>query len=158
MQHIYREGFQKGFVMTACNEHPYRSVEKMTRDRGWVGTTFQDLREGEIVRFFDPRSKTPLEKNGATEFVVVYEARRAGHSGDVKVSVVPYRADQGENPFAECPHSGNILTKTYGRDKLIEATGCCTECRNMRACLKARHSSAYFEQLGQALGLHDADN
>ena len=145
--------------MTAHNEQSgNRAVERMIEDGRWVRTVFEDLRQGEVVRFFDPDGKTPLEKNGATVFIVVSEARQAGGQGNSKLSVVPFSRDSESKPLAECPYSGNIIVKPHGMDKLIEATGYCCECRYMRACLNARYSFEYFEQLRSALGFSDIDN
>lgn len=144
--------------MRAHNEQGYRTVERMTEGGRWVRTVFEDLREGEIVRFFDTQCQMLVEQNGATVFIVVSEARQVGSNGNVKISVIPFESDRGEKALTQCPYFENIVVRPYGMGKLIEATGCCAECSNMRVCLKARHSSAYFEQLRGAFGLEDAGN
>jgi hypothetical protein len=133
-----------------------RTVEKMTEDGRWVPTAFTDLRKGEVVRFWEPNGKAPLEQNGATAFIVVSEPCELGDQSNVKISVAPFSRDVKMG--AQCPCYGNIIVKPHGEDRLIEATGCCLECQFMRACLKARYSSAYFTQLRGALGLDDICN
>ncbi|SPF47001.1 hypothetical protein SBDP1_620035 [Syntrophobacter sp. SbD1] len=145
--------------MTAVDEQSRnRTVEKMIEGGRWVRTAFEDLIGGEVVRFFDPNVKKPLEQNGADVFIVVNEPQQVGDQDNVKVSVVPYKLKSEIETTAECPYSGNILVRAHGLDKLIEATGYCVECPYMRACLRARYSSEYFGQLRGALGLNDIDN
>ena len=144
--------------MSAQHGQGDRTVEKIIEDGSWVATSFEDLRGGEVVRFFDNRAKMPLEQNGATVFIVVSEAQQVNGRQNMKVSVVPFTSDTGLKALTECPNSGNILVKPQGMDKLIEATGVCTECRYMRVCLKSRYSSEYFKQLESALGLNDINN
>ncbi len=58
-----------------------------------------------------------------------------------------------------CPYyEENIIVRSYGLDKLIEATGYCTECPQKIMCLKTKYSVEYFEQLREALGFKDSSN
>lgn len=150
--------FRKEAQMTVDEQSRNRIVEKIIEDGRWVRTAFEDLRGGEVVRFFDPNVKKPLEQNGANVFMVVNEPQQVGSQGNIKVSVVPFKPDRPAGTAAECPYSGNIVVKAHGMDKLIEATGYCVQCPCMGGCLKARYSSEYFEQLRGALGLNDIDN
>ena len=144
--------------MSVDEQNRNRIVERMTEDCRWVRTSFEDLKGGEIVRFFDPDVKNPMEQNGATVFMVVNEPQQVGGQSNIKVSVVPFKPDTPAGTVAECPYSGNIVVKAHGMDKLIEATGYCVQCPHMRVCLKVKYSSEYFEQLRGALGLNDIDN
>ena len=157
-KHVFEDDFQKEAQMTVDEQSRNRIVERMIEGGRWVRTTFEDLRGGEVVRFFDPNVKKPLEQNGATVFMVVSEPREVGDQDNVKVAVVPFKPDTWTEAAEACPYSGNIVVKAHGMDKLIEATGYCVQCQYMRVCLNARYSSEYFRQLRGALGLNDIDN
>ncbi len=58
-----------------------------------------------------------------------------------------------------CPYyAENIIVRSYGHDKLIEATGYCTECPQKMVCLKMKYSAEYFAQLREVLGFNDSTN
>lgn len=126
----------------------------------WVETPFEQVYKGEVIRFFDGNSSAPLQQNGSSVFVVVDRPRPAGEEGNCSVAVMPVGSNgsSGLPVLEECPYWGSIVVRPQGRDKLIEATGYCIECRCKMACLKAKHSAAYFDQLRDALGFNDALN
>lgn len=126
----------------------------------WEETVFENLLRGDVIRFFEDDSNTPLEQNGSSVFVVVDKPHPVGDDGNCKVSVVPYQSREAANlpALGSCPYWENIVIKPYGADKLVQATGYCLECRYMEACLKARHSSAFVDQIRDALGLNEKWN
>jgi hypothetical protein len=137
-----------------------RRVERRVEGKGWEEVLFEDVRKGDVIRFFEGRECLPMEQNGCSSFLVVDKPRPVGEDGNCKVCVVPANSEGcGYVPvLSGCPYWGNIVVKPQGRDRLIEATGYCTECRYMDSCLKAKYSTAYFDQLGEALGLNDIWN
>lgn len=135
-----------------------RRVEKMDENGEWVETDFEQLRKGEVVRFFESNG-TRVEQKGSSLFVVVERSQFVGDEGNCKISVVPYGSNGNAAPApTQCPYWENIVVKPQGLDKLIEATGYCADCSYMRACLKVKYSSAYFDQLRNALGFDDRWN
>jgi hypothetical protein len=137
-----------------------RRVERRVEGEGWKEVVFESVRKGDVIRFFEGNECMPLEEDGATAFLVVDKPQPVGEDGNCKVSVVPANSEgSGFVPvLAGCAYWGNIVVKPQGRDKLIQATGYCTECRYVDACLKAKYSTAYFDQLRDALGLNDMWN
>ena len=137
-----------------------RRVERKVEGKGWAEIPFEDVRKGDVIRFFENGASLPLEQNGHCTFLVVDKPRPVGEDGNSKVCVVPTDSDgSGYVPvLTACPYWGNIVIKPQGPDRLIQATGYCTECRYVDSCLKAKYSSAYFDQLGEALGLNDMWN
>ena len=135
-----------------------RKVEKMLENGEWIETTFEELRQGEIVRFSEELGNKAEKQNGSSAFLVVGHAHSVGNEGNCKVSVIPLDSTSPLPVLTECQYWDNIVVKPQGMDKLIEATGYCESCPFMRACLRAKYSSAYFEQLRSALGFDDIWN
>lgn len=137
-----------------------RRVERMDDHGQWVETAFEDVYRGDMIRFFEGSSSVPMQQNGASVFVVVDKPRPAGNEGNCSVSVLPMGANgvSGLPVMEECPYWENIVVVPQGNFKRIEATGYCAECRCNKACLKAKYSAAYFDQLRDALGFNDALN
>jgi hypothetical protein len=135
-----------------------RKVEKMVENGEWIETVFEELQKGEVVRFCETQGNKIVEQNGSSVFVVIGEAHPVGEDGNCKVSVIPFGAASTDPVLTECRYWENIVVKPQGMDKLIEATGYCESCPYMRACLRAKYSSAYFDQLRNALGFNDLWN